>query len=40
MDSIHVATAMTIGAVDAFVTYDDRQAEAARAVGLPVVRPA
>lgn len=40
LDAIHVATALTIGAVDAFVTYDDRQAEAARAVGLPVVRPA
>jgi len=26
--------------LDAFVTYDDRMADAARAVGLPVVRPA
>jgi hypothetical protein len=40
LDAIHLATALTIRAVDAFVTYDDRQAEAARAVGLPVVRPA
>ena len=40
LDAIHVATALTIGSIDAFVTYDDRQAEAARAVGLPVVRPA
>jgi len=40
LDAIHVATALTIGSVDAFVTYDDRQAETARAVGLPVVRPA
>jgi predicted nucleic acid-binding protein len=40
LDAIHVATALALEAVDAFVTYDDRQAEAARAVGLPVVRPA
>lgn len=40
LDAIHVATALAIGALDAFVTYDDRQAEAARTVGLPVVRPA
>jgi hypothetical protein len=26
--------------IDAFVTYDDRLADAARALGLPVVRPA
>jgi hypothetical protein len=26
--------------LDAFVTYDDRLAEAAHALGLPVVRPA
>lgn len=41
LDAIHVATALAIGpTLDAFVTYDDRQAEAARAAGLPVVRPA
>jgi predicted nucleic acid-binding protein len=40
LDAIHVATALALEAVDAFVTYDERQAEAARAVGLPVVRPA
>lgn len=41
LDAIHVATAITLGPqVGAFVTYDDRLAEAARAVGLPVVRPA
>jgi predicted nucleic acid-binding protein len=41
LDAIHLATALSIGAeIDAFVTYDDRLAEAARAVGLPVVRPA
>jgi uncharacterized protein len=41
LDSIHLATALGLMAeIDAFVTYDDRLAEAARAVGLPVVRPA
>lgn len=40
LDAIHVATALGIPGVDAFVTYDDRLAEAARAAGLPVVRPA
>jgi uncharacterized protein len=41
LDAIHLATAIALGGdVDAFVTYDDRMAEAARAVGLPVVRPA
>lgn len=41
LDAIHIATALAIGpTLDAFVTYDDRQAEAARAAGLPVIRPA
>jgi predicted nucleic acid-binding protein len=41
LDAIHLATAMALGPeLDAFVTYDDRLAEAARAIGLPVVRPA
>jgi len=41
LDAIHLATAISMGSdLDAFVTYDDRLAEAARAVGLPVVRPA
>ena len=41
LDAIHVATALAIGpTLDAFVTYDDRLADAARAAGLPVVRPA
>lgn len=41
LDAIHLATAFAMGAeIDAFVTYDDRLADAARAVGLPVVRPA
>lgn len=40
LDAIHIATAMALPDVDAFVTYDDRQAEAARLFGLPVIRPA
>ena len=41
LDAIHIATALALlPELDAFVTYDDRLAEAARAVGLPVVRPA
>lgn len=41
LDAIHLASALAIGAdLDAFVTYDDRLADAARALGLPVVRPA
>ena len=40
LDAIHVATALSIPGVEAFVTYDDRLAGAARAAGLPVVRPA
>ncbi len=40
LDAIHLATALALGSeVDAFVTYDDRLAEAARSLGLPVVRP-
>lgn len=41
LDAIHLATALEMSnGLGAFVTYDDRLAEAARAVGLPVVRPA
>lgn len=41
LDAIHLASAAVLaGELDAFVTYDDRLAEAARALGLPVVRPA
>jgi len=40
LDAIHLATALSIPGLGSFVTYDDRLAEAARAVGLPVVRPA
>ena len=41
LDAIHLATALELReSLGAFVTYDDRLADAARAVGLPVVRPA
>lgn len=41
LDAIHLATALAATpGIDAFVTYDDRLAEAARAAGLRVVRPA
>ena len=41
LDAIHLATALVLlPELDAFVTYDDRLADAARAMGLPVVRPA
>jgi uncharacterized protein len=40
LDAIHVVAALSIGAAcDAFITYDKRQAEAARQVGLNVVSP-
>lgn len=40
LDAIHIATALAIGDRDVqFVTYDDRQAEAARQAGLTVVQP-
>lgn len=40
LDAIHLATAMAIPDLGSFVTYDDRLADAARLLGLPVVRPA
>ncbi len=41
LDAIHLAAASGLRTeLDAFVTYDDRLAAAARAVGLPVIRPA
>jgi len=41
LDAIHLAAALEFGDIlGAFVTYDDRLAGAARAVGLPVVSPA
>lgn len=40
LDAIHLASALSLGTeLDAFVTYDARQADAARAAGLEVVAP-
>ena len=38
LDAVHVAAALRGGA-DAMITYDRRQADAARAVGLAVIAP-
>lgn len=38
LDALHIAVAVRV-ATDEFVTYDLRQAEAARSLGLKVVRP-
>lgn len=41
VDAIHLATALALQPdLNAFVTYDERLADAARALGLPVVSPA
>jgi predicted nucleic acid-binding protein len=40
LDAIHVATALRLGReLEAFVSYDVRQLEAASALGLPVASP-
>ena len=40
LDAIHVSTALSLGEPDlAFITYDRRMADAARAHGLTVVQP-
>ncbi len=40
LDALHVASALRlVPDIQAFVTYDDRQAEAARAAGLRVMTP-
>jgi uncharacterized protein len=40
LDAIHLATALQIPGLAAFVAYDARLAEAAAAAGLPVAAPA
>jgi len=41
LDAIHLATALELGAdLAAFVTYDGRLGESARALGIPVAAPA
>jgi predicted nucleic acid-binding protein len=39
LDAIHVAAAAYVSPIDAFVTYDERQAAAARLVGLRTTAP-
>jgi predicted nucleic acid-binding protein len=40
LDAIHLASALRLGAdLDAFISYDGRQLEAAAALGLPVTSP-
>lgn len=39
LDAIHVAAAIDVFPFDAFVSYDERQAAAARLAGLRTVRP-
>jgi len=40
LDAIHLATAMALGDdLQAIVTYDERMADAARALGLPTASP-
>lgn len=39
LDAIHVAAAVDVFPFDAFVSYDERQAAAARLAGLRTVRP-
>lgn len=39
LDAIHVAAALSLAPIDAFVTYDERQAAAARLAGLRTVTP-
>jgi uncharacterized protein len=40
LDAIHVAAAIDLGAIDAFVSYDERQSAAARLAGLRTAAPA
>lgn len=39
LDAIHVAAGVDLSPLDAFVSYDERQAAAARLAGLRTVRP-
>lgn len=40
LDAVHVATALAIADdLDSFVSYDQRQSQAARIAGLPLVQP-
>jgi predicted nucleic acid-binding protein len=39
LDAIHVASAVDLDSIEAFVTYDERQAAAARLAGLRTMTP-
>jgi predicted nucleic acid-binding protein len=39
LDALHIASALTLGELDAFVTYDERQSAAARIAGLRTISP-
>ena len=39
LDAIHIAAALDISPVDAFISYDERQAATARLVGIRTVAP-
>ena len=39
LDAIHIASAVDLDSVEAFVTYDERQAAAARLAGLRTMAP-
>ncbi|MBA2372216.1 MAG: VapC toxin family PIN domain ribonuclease, partial [Chloroflexi bacterium] len=39
LDSIHLATALSVDPLDGFVTYDDRLSQAANVAGLSVFAP-
>lgn len=39
LDAIHVASAAALDPIEAFVTYDERQAAAARLAGLRTTSP-
>lgn len=39
LDAVHVASAVDLQGVDVFITYDERQAAAARLAGLRTVAP-
>jgi hypothetical protein len=39
LDAIHVVSALEVRPIDFFVTYDEKQAAAARLAGLPTVSP-
>jgi len=39
LDAIHIVSAVDLGPIEAFVTYDERQAAVARLAGLRTIAP-